>query len=282
MSEILRATLQSIRYRKPDSLWTIAKTNKGITKGVIPWEPAEGDLLEMEGTWKRSDFNGDNEFAFFACRLTIPEDSKSLLYYAVSLTKGLGDSAFEKIWEQYGDQWQTALPLNVKGISKSVDFHWQETLKNIKDKQAQTDTISFLISHGASLNMANLAWDKWKENTYSVVTKNCYALADLPNYGFRAVDEGIRQNFGIADNDQRRIDSALMYAVNQKLDGGDTLVNYPELVEEFQKIIPDCVGRLDEAVKNMLEAGKIKIWNIDDVSLSIDAEHEEKIWERWK
>jgi exodeoxyribonuclease V alpha subunit len=206
-------------------------------KGVISWKIQVGDLVELEGDWKKSDFTGEDEFSFrFAC-MTIPEDPRSLLTYAVSLTLGLGVELEKKIWEKYGDKWQQALTLEIKGIRETTAFHWLQTLERIKNQKNQADAIGFLLSKKCTLNMANVAWERWEEETYMTINQNPYALADLPNYGFADIDGAIRLAFGIDDHDSRRINSAILYVINRLSETGSTLADKMEVEEQTRKLL---------------------------------------------
>jgi len=128
-------------------------------KGVITWEVKEGDMLELEGNWKTSSYTGEQEFDFRTACASIPEDSRTLLTYAVSLTPGLGPAIETSIWEKYGEKWTDALELDIPRIKEQTRFHWLNTLTRIREQKNQANAISYLLGKGCTLNMANAAWN---------------------------------------------------------------------------------------------------------------------------
>ncbi|GAG15917.1 unnamed protein product, partial [marine sediment metagenome] len=155
------------KYRKPDSGWSILKTDKGICKGVVEFEPNAGDMLQLEGTWATSNYDGALEFSFKNAILTIPEDPRALLQYAANITKGIGPAIEDVIWIEYGESWREHDDLTgIPGVGESTRWYWQDTLKRLEEQQVQTQTISFLLGKGCTINLATLAWTRWGAKTY--------------------------------------------------------------------------------------------------------------------
>lgn len=270
----ITAKIERVRYRSPESRWTIAKTDKGIIKGVIPWDPETGQIVDLEGTWKLSKFNGDQEFDFKGCMLSIPEDPRALLDYAVEITKGLGDAAKEKIWAKYGENWESQDVLDIPGISRTTQQAWFDTLSRIREKSAMTQAISFLLSHKATMKMSMSAWEAWGTATVGKVTQNPYIMADLPHYSF-ADAEPIAESFGIEKSDPRRVESAIKYVINTVANDVGTLVPHAALTREIAKYgiteIPNDVSGVIVIDDGLSEA---------DYADEIDYKNELEIYER--
>lgn len=281
-SETITVTVQKTIYRKPDTNWCILKTSAGICKGVVPFELNDGDCLKLEGKWKVSQFNGDNEFVFNTALPDVPADKRALLHYAVELTKGMGIATEERIWNAYGEKWFEHQDLAlVMGISEAVRFCWSDTMLRLTEQAEQTQAIAFLLSHKCTLNMASLAWTNWKTNTISKVHANPFVLADLPHHGFQDVDRGIRQSFDISEDDPRRIDAAVLYVITTLNDKFGTLIERTILVGELEKIIPNSSKKIDESSARLIAAEKIIMPASDCFALKIDYEREGQIWQRF-
>jgi len=104
------------------------------------------------------------------------------------------------------------------------------------------------MSKGATPAMAAAAWAMWGADMVGVVTSNCYRLAELPNYGFMAVDKEIRLAFGIGDNDPRRLEAAVLYCMGQLTEDGNTAISWPELNAEITRRLGGVDGALVVAV----------------------------------
>ncbi|MDB4403249.1 hypothetical protein N9204_00275 [bacterium] len=273
-------TITKIHFRN-ETGWTIAGTNDCTIKGVIPWEVKENDRVKINGDKKRSDYNGAIEIAFTECQIDIPEDSRALLAYAVSQTKGLGASKEEAIWAKYGKEWKTVKTLEIKGINDDIQWAWTDTLSRLKHQAGMTQGMAFLISHGCTQNMSEQAWKLWEENTVSTVQADPYALADLPRYGFVQIDSAIRRSFGIEDTDDRRRDAATLYAIKKNGDSGNTAIekgNVADLIRDMgipldEAELTACFERLTFA-KKIYDGGGF-------VCLLTDWENENAIWERF-
>jgi exodeoxyribonuclease V alpha subunit len=279
--ETLIAQIEHIAYRKEDSFWTIALTDKGTIKGVISFDVKEGDWVKLEGKWQHSEFNGKDEFDFRGAMLHLPDDPRVLLTYAVSLTKGLGAAKEVAIWEKYGADWQQQETLDLSGVGESTQFHWADTLRRLKEQAEQTQAIAFLLAHGCTLNLATLAWETWKHDTLGMVNADPYKLCDLPRYGFKWIDENVRPKFGIAANDSRRIDAAILYMLNQLAEKYGTCIAQSFVSAETRTLVPHD-GKFNDRIEVLIRAEKImRVGSAEGLALAQDYVNEDAIWERW-
>lgn len=292
----IRATVEQIRpgqvwaYRKPDSKWTILSIlltsgAKCAAKGIVEFEPKHGDMLELEGTWEKSKYPGTlgrDEFNFKSAMLHVPTDPRALLHYACTLTKGIGPVKETEIWERYGEKWEGVETLDIPGISEAIQWNWNETRRRLKEHADQTQAITLLISKGATLNMANAAWAKWGAETTGTVTENCYRLADLSHYGFNDVDASIRVAFGIGDSDPRRVEAAVLYVMGQFTGQGDTVADWVEVATKVCEMVPGARNMMDQAVKTLIDGGKVVVLQGDKLAMAGDCEAETMVWERFK
>ena len=275
-------------FRKADG-WSIVKVRldsgkEATAKGAIEFDPRPGDPLELEGDWKVSEFPGSmgrEEFVFKTAMLSIPEDPRALLHYACQITKGIGPVKETEIWEKYGTAWREQATLDVKGITESTQWAWGDTLKRLKEQNLQTQAMAFLLAKGCSMNMANAAFKAWGANTVGVTEANCYALTDLPHYGFGHVDESIRVAFGIGDNDPRRVQAAILYVLGQVVDAGDTVALWSEVAARVAGMIPGAVKMIDAAVAELVKAEKVVVMHGELLALKADWTNEDAIWGRF-
>jgi len=257
---------------------------KYTAKGCIEFEPKHGDNLILEGDWKVSVFPGSlgkREFDFRSAMLAITTDPRALLHYACTLTKGLGPVKETEIWEAYGPKWSEQETLLIPGISESIAWSWKDTLRRLADQNSQTQAMAFLLSKGCSMTMANAAWAKWESETLRIVETDCYALTELPHYGFSHVDDSIRVAFGIGDDDLRRVKAAALYVMDQVSSNGDTVAIWSDIAAEVVELIPRAAASFDAAVKELVEAGKMVVMHENLLSLALDWKNDNVIWERY-
>lgn len=280
-TETIRVVVGTIKFRKGDDGWSILFTDRGTVKGCVPWEPKPGDALKLEGFWKRSTYNGADEFIFKTAMIDVPESKRALLTYAVSLTTGMGDATAEKIWDRYGEEWTGAADLDIKGLTLVARDAWKTTLTRIAEQKEQATAVAFLLDHGCTLNMAAVAWGKWEKSTISVVQADPFQLAELPKYGFKTVDEGIRQTFGIEDMDPRRAVAAIRYLLGENSGAGNTLAAKTWLLVKLAELCPLNLERVDGLLAEMQENSSIVVsgpW----VARLQDWQNETTVWERFR
>ena len=281
--ETVIAQIKRTIFQKPDTRWGIWDTDLGTCKGVIDFDVADGDRLRLLGQWETSKYNGKRELNFAHAYPDVPEDLRTLLHYACSITIGIGDSMEEKIWEAYDKDWRSDPTLEkISGLRSTARFNWGETLKRLETHAIQAKTISWLMEHGATLNMANAAWKAWQADTIKSVSADPYVLASLPHYGFRDIDESIRRQLGIGDSDPRRMRAAIMYAIQQVRGQGDTVAPIDSLRERIEKICPIQTLKFDSVFETMIQDGIVSL--VEDaenvqilVCLTADMDVERKI-----
>lgn len=279
--ETIRAVVDKIVFRKADDGWCIMRTDRGSVKGCVPWEAKPGDALKLEGSWKKSAYNGADEFIFKTAMIDVPESRRALLTYAVSITDGMGDVMEEKIWARYGAEWPDARDLDIKGLTAKARDCWGDTLDRIRDQREQAQAVAFLVEHGCTLNMAAAAWGKWEVATVSVVNADPFQLASLPRYGFVAVDSGIRQTFQISDEDPRRAAAAVRYMLDENARNGNTLAGLAWLEQRLATVCPVASATLGRVLDGLVQAGAVTISG-QFVARAEDFQHETAIWRRYE
>jgi exodeoxyribonuclease V alpha subunit len=234
--------VERILYPKPDALvegssFYILRTDLGVVKGKLSHIPKQGERLNLEGNWQVSKYNGTMEFSFMHSSVYLPRDERAMLKYACEMTLGFGPALEEKIWAAKGEDWRTVSEVDgVRGLSSDKLNAFQSTVQMLENQQERTAAISWLINIGLTVKMAESAYDKWNKNVTTKVTEDCYILARLPNYGFKDVDEHVRQHFEIGRNDPRRISACLKYYLGQ-LTQEHTVCSWNELYDKVSKAI---------------------------------------------
>ena len=167
----------------------IFRTDAGTCKGKLSHRPKPGEVLELDGSWCVSKWNGQPEFSFIHADVCVPKDERAMLKYACEMTSGLGPASEEAIWAALGEKWREISVGDVRGVSPQKVCALQETVSFIETHAEKAETVAWLMSVGCTFGMAEAAFAKWKGRTREVVNEDCYRLASLPHYSFRDVDE---------------------------------------------------------------------------------------------
>ena len=236
----------------------IVRTNIGTVKGKLSNPPQIGETYNLEGKWEESKWNGSMEFVFFHATIYLPTDERALLRYVCEMTKGVGIQLENRIWEVKGKEWRSISANDgIKGLSPSILLRLQSTLTTVEAQKERTEAVAWLMSIGCTIKMSEAAYDKWGNKTVTRVKEDCYILTELPNFGFKDVDEHIRDYFKIAKDDERRIRSCLLYYVKQ-LTVSNTVCNWFELFGSVHKAIEDASPELIQSIcKKLFDNGML-------------------------
>lgn len=214
----------------------IFRTDAGTCKGKLSHRPKPGEVLELDGAWGVSKWNGQPEFSFIHADVCVPNDERAMLKYACEMTSGLGPASEEAIWAALGEKWREISVGDVRGVSPQKVCALQETVSFIETHAEKAETVAWLMSVGCTFGMAEAAFAKWKGRTREVVNEDCYRLASLPHYSFRDVDEHVRAKFGIGRDDPRRVDACLLHYVRM-LTESDTVALWVDVYAAVARAI---------------------------------------------
>lgn len=260
------AKVERVRFPKPDAVkaedfnpqcFYILSCDVGVCKGRLDHLPKTGETLSLDGCWEVSKFNGQPEFVFFHAAVQVPTDERSLLRYAREMTPGFGPAMEERIWAECGDNWRgISLADDIRGLTPEKLAALRKTIDFLNLNQERAKTVSWLVTIGLTLKMAETAFAKWGASTVSRVEADPYILASLPNYGFSDADSHIRRHFKIERNDQRRIDAAIKYYLNQ-LSAEDTAVSWDDLSAKIYAAIDADPQLVSDATRAMFQSGRL-------------------------
>jgi hypothetical protein len=168
----------------------------------------------------------------------------------------------------------------VPRLKGKVYANFRLQLETLRDKSEEANVVATLRGKGATVKMACAAWEQWKSETLGVVHADCYRLAELAGYGFKDVDRAIRQAYGIADSDKRRIRAAVVYALRRITDAGDTVAAWDDLYKQAIGMLGGYAELIGECTAELFEDGTLKAFpQSGGVSLAADWKAETAIWE---
>lgn len=253
---------------KPERHWYFFRSTMGgdgrpetavICKGSMGWQPQEMETLSLVGDFV--EYKGERHFQFRQAKLTLPLDPRGQLHYVCCRASGIGAAIEQAIWNARQDDWRNLQRGEIRKMTDSAYDNFREQIDTFESNREQAEIVSWLEQKGCSNGMANAAYQAWKADTAGVVNTNCYRLAQLPGYSFKTVDENIRSNFDIPDDDPRRIKSAVEYAMLQETEDGSTVVGCWRHLAACQKLLPNIGSELIvQQVKEMREDGSIHLF----------------------
>ncbi|MBO4304640.1 MAG: AAA family ATPase [Lentisphaeria bacterium] len=261
----LLVTMEKMLCAKPDSHWyffraTTSETETSvICKGSMHWTPGEMETLSLMGEYVV--YKGERQFQFRSARLTLPLDPRSQLHYVCQRAKGIGVSLEQQIWDAKKENFRELTFGEIKKMPRSAFDSFQEQLNGFSRNSEKAEIIAWLENHGCSEGMAESAYAEWGSDASGIVNADCFRLAQLPGYSFKTVDENIRRYFDIADDDPRRIKSAVLYALEQETADGSTAINCWRHFSACQKLLPGIGdASIVEHVRAMKSEGNVYVF----------------------
>lgn len=275
----LNVTVERVCYppATSDTDWYILATNHGSCKGRMSWRPQEQEQLILEGEW--AVYKGDKEFSFKSARLDVPTESRDMLRYCVARTPGAGSAMETLIWAHSGSAWMDIQENAVPRLKGRVYANFKLQIEGLVQKSEEAKVVATLCGKGATQNMACKAWELWKGETLGIVNADCFRLSELDGYSFRDVDAKIRQAYGIADDDKRRIRAAVIYSLRRLTDTGNTVVAWDELFTQTTGMLGGYADMISDCTRELFDEGTLKAFvKSGGVSLKNDWDAETTIW----
>lgn len=261
-----------------ESVWYILATDAGTAKGKMAWRPQDQEALVLEGEWTA--YQGNREFSFKSARINVPTNPRDMLHYVCFRTNGIGSALEEAIWAHAGANWMTVGDGEIHRLNGRVYQNFRLQIESLTEKSEEARVVAALMGKGATVNMASAAWSMWKAETLGVVQADPYRLAELENHGFRDVEKGIRQAYGIGDSDPRRIKAGVIYSLRRLTDAGDTVVAWADLYQQACGLLGGYSDEISDCTGELFAAGELHAFpGSEGVSLKSDYAAEQTIFE---
>ncbi len=218
--------IEKIIYRNEETAYTVfsVETTEGdeIFVGNLA-NIYEGMYIQAEGEYVHHP-QYDIQFQVRSFELSMPMDTVGIERYLGSgLIKGIGQVLAKRIVKLFGDDTLRIMEeeperlAEVKGISLNKAREIGQTYQESHEYQ---EVVIFLTKYGIRANLAIRIYQIYGKDTVSVIRENPYMLIeDVPGIGFRRADE-IAAAVGIAGDSEFRLQSAILYVLNQSMSEG--------------------------------------------------------------
>lgn len=233
-----------IRYFNEENGYSVfdLNTEDGELKVVGIFENLTvGELLEIDG-----DFSYDNkygeQFSAISYEKKLPKSENEIIKYLSSgIISGIGSKNARLIVEVFGKNSldivfdETDRLKEIKGIGKKSI----EKIKSSVNVLRISKDILFKLSNlGISLTLSRKIYSVYKDETLDVINENPYKLIkNVKGIGFLKADEIALKN-NIDRNSPFRIESAIVYLLNQKaINNGHIYYPKNKLTKEVAELI---------------------------------------------
>ena len=234
------------------------------------------ETLKLSGEFVT--YKGEKQFQFNGASITLPLDPFAQLNYVCQRTLGIGPQMTLEIWNKRGDKWRDLELGEIKKLRAETLELFREKIREFDSDSEKAEVIAWLEDRGLSQAFAGAAYEHFRGDTAGIVNANCYRLAEVPGYGFSAVDGEIRRRFEITDDDPRRIRAGVYAAMDQISENGDTAFPALEHLEKSRELLQLGDELIISEVRKM-EEEKLIVFFGGEMASSEDYQREKMILE---
>lgn len=181
-------------------------------------------------------------------------DTSGLAYYLAQRVRGLGDRKALELVSKHGSETLEILKdvnklTKIRGIGRITAEKIVEDWASSQDEYLQVQS---LLKLGLTYYQATLCLEEFGANAATTVENDIYSLTRVGGIGFLTADEAAFKQ-GIEPNDPRRLGALVVYALEQHLSDGHTIVEEEALKIKMGEITPltwaDCEVGLARALQ---------------------------------
>lgn len=257
-----------VRYVNEENGYSVfdLNTSDGEIKIVGIFDSVNiGESLEVEG-----EFTYDNKYGeqlnVSSYQKKLPSSTVEIeKYLASGIISTIGPKNASYIVKQFGKKSldivfdETDKLLEVRGIGKKSI---EKIKKSVEELKFSKNILFHLTGLGISLSLSKKIYNIFRENTLKVINENPYKLIkNVKGIGFLKADEIALKN-NLDKNSPYRIESAILYVLNQKaINFGHVYYPKEKLTNEVSKLIGVETELIEPVYMNLLLSSEVVIDN---------------------
>ena len=238
-----------------------------VITGYLPFIN-NGDTLKLTGKFVTHPEYG-RQFKVETFEKIMPETLDALeRYLAGGIITGVGPATAKKIIKEFGDETLHVLRFepdklsNIKGINLEKAIRISE---EFTEKWSLWEIVGFLEKFGISAQNSKKVYEAFGKDAISEIESNPYMLLDI-TYGvdFKKIDK-MALDLGLANNDEKRIESAIKYSLALASNNGNTCVEKQNLITFVQNLLNVEPKDIENSLINLKARAKIEIENLEGI-----------------
>jgi len=263
--EIIEGHVERITFHNPENQYTVARLRVGGTGnlitivGTLP-EPAVGESLRVEGTWKDHPRFGQ-QLQIASVEVLLPDSADGIRAYLSSgMIPGIGPKMAARLVEHFGEETLDIIEnrseqlTEVAGIGASkaevIRSAWQ-------DHHSARRLMSFLREIEVKPSFGGKLLKLYGPEAVDIIQEDPFRLIeDLPRIGFYIADAIFRyQNLPIDSDERAR--ACLLHLLREDADNGHTFSPADDLTDRCRRLFEIDDGTIEYAVDHLTKGGEI-------------------------
>lgn len=265
----IEGKVATIIFKNELNQWTVMliKTKDGYITAVGETDDIDvGEELEIEGEITEHKVYGE-QIKFSTYKKIMPKSDIALIEYIASNIKGVGKKTAKNIVDMFGEETVDVIRfhpmklLDIKGLN-------QEKIDNLNeffsDEWEKWNVVDYLSSFNISVVTANRIYKALGADTIKIVKESPYNLIGLvKNVDFKLIDN-IGKKEGIDLNDQKRIETGIIYAITNITEFGHTCVYKHNLLKYASEILNVSLDTIDNGITRLMLKDKLYSQDINN------------------
>ncbi|MBR1408523.1 MAG: ATP-dependent RecD-like DNA helicase [Clostridia bacterium] len=263
--ETIRATAEDVVYRNEENGYTVLIVKSGKNRlsaiGVMP-EVAEGEQLELEGSWQDHPVYG-RQFRVSSAKVQAPTTLTAVeRFLASGLIRGIGPATAKLIVRTFGKDALDIMAsdperlLEVPGLGRKKVAMIAESYAQHHQQQ---ETLLLLQEYHISPSLAMKIYKRYGDDVREILKNNPYRLVDdIEGVGFRTADQ-IAVAAGIDRNSEFRISSGIRYLIREASSaGGHCYLPREKLIAESMRVLGCSEELAQHTLDSLILGGGVK------------------------
>lgn len=263
MKEEIIAQITDLIYTNESNYYAVLlfenEEEQFFAVGNMP-APGIGRRYRLEGEWKEHPKYG-NQFAFSSFEELKPGTAAAIAAYLSSgLIKGVGAATARRIVKKFGDDTLKIIEkeperlCEVNGIGK---IRADAIARSYAEQTEYANTVVELAKYDIHSALAIKLYKQYGAETINVIRENPYRLIDdVYGIGFRRADK-IAKSIGIAEDSPFRIQSGVLYAMEQCAEAGDSYMPEQDVAENVAQFLDLTREQVREAIFELVINGRL-------------------------
>lgn len=180
------------------------------------------------------------QFKFTTYKKVLPKTDSALIQYIADNVKGVGKKKAKSIIDMFGEdtintiRFKSIELLKVKGLNEE---NVEALNVFFNEEYERWNVINFLTDFGISVVMASKIYQDLGKDTIDIVKQNPYSLLMfVKTLDFKQVDK-IGEKLGVLPESESRIDTGIIYSLNNATEFGHTCLKEDALISYAAKIL---------------------------------------------